>query len=326
MRTAKRPPAPAPIASEPDIPPIVLDALPLASGTFNQIETHDVAGSDGIAGVNDFDWAAQGGSSTSGGAQKGTSAGDQSAFAGGMQGASGAIAAFMNAHSIATLTPSKLYQLAFNPPAGTPSTVSHAAKFMLANPDAYNRLETHDVAGSDGIAGVNDFILESLRYYPSLGAEHVRMVLVHSGPRILPERAVFTVVRNADDLHGRGFFIPHLDAAADGILPGPVLPHEALVHDGDQGRARHVAVRERPSAAQRNVERLEVTGPDGGEGHLHVFLRAAGVAFDDEAPVASAQAQRRILHERRGHDAGQRAHRLQRAHVERPPRIRVVFH
>ncbi|MGN6318464.1 hypothetical protein [Trinickia sp.] len=124
---------------------------------FNQIETHDVAGSDGIAGVNDFDWAAQGGLAASGGAQKGTSAGDRSAFAGGIQGASGAIAAFMNAHSIATLTPSKLYQLAFNPPAGTPSTVSKAAKFMLANPDAYNRIETHDVAGSDGIAGVNDF-------------------------------------------------------------------------------------------------------------------------------------------------------------------------
>jgi len=37
MRTVKRSPAPAPIASEPDAPPIVLDALPLASGTFNQI-------------------------------------------------------------------------------------------------------------------------------------------------------------------------------------------------------------------------------------------------------------------------------------------------
>jgi hypothetical protein len=29
--------------------------------TFNKIETHDVAGSDGIAGVNDLDWAAEGG-------------------------------------------------------------------------------------------------------------------------------------------------------------------------------------------------------------------------------------------------------------------------
>jgi len=95
--------------------------------------------------------------SASAGAQAGASAGGQAAFAGGMAGAAGALAAFMHEHSIATLTPSKLYQLAFNPPAGTPSTVSQAAKFMLGNPDAFNQIETHDVAGSDGIAGVNDF-------------------------------------------------------------------------------------------------------------------------------------------------------------------------
>lgn len=37
MRTAKRPPTPGAAAREPDVSPIVLDALPLASGTFNQI-------------------------------------------------------------------------------------------------------------------------------------------------------------------------------------------------------------------------------------------------------------------------------------------------
>jgi len=124
--------------------------------SFNKIETHDVAGSDGIAGVNDFDWAAQGGLSASAGAHAGASANAQPAFDGGATAAAGALAAFMNQHAIGTVTPSKLYQLAYNPPAGTPSTVSKAAKFMLANPDAYNRVETHDVRGSDGIAGVND--------------------------------------------------------------------------------------------------------------------------------------------------------------------------
>lgn len=118
--------------------------------TFNKIETHDVAGSDGIAGVNDFDWAAQGGLSASASTQTGASDG-------GDAGAAGALAAFMHEHSIATMTPNTLYQLAFNPAKSTPPAVSQAAKFMLANPDAYNRLETHDVAGSDGIAGVNDF-------------------------------------------------------------------------------------------------------------------------------------------------------------------------
>lgn len=125
--------------------------------TFNKIETHDVAGSDGIAGVNDFDWAAQGGLSDSAGAQTGASAQSQAAFTGGMAGAAGALAAFMHEHSIMNQTPNKLYQLAYNPPAGTPSTVSQAAKFMLQNSDAFNKLETHDVAGSVGIAGVNDF-------------------------------------------------------------------------------------------------------------------------------------------------------------------------
>ncbi|PMS22063.1 hypothetical protein C0Z18_05975 [Trinickia dabaoshanensis] len=124
---------------------------------FNKIETHDVAGSDGIAGVNDFDWAAQGGLSASGDAQTGASDGGQAAFAGGIAGAAGALAAFMHDHSIMNQTPNTLYQLAYNPPAGTPSTVSKAAKFMLQNPDKFNKLETHDVAGSDGIAGVNDF-------------------------------------------------------------------------------------------------------------------------------------------------------------------------
>jgi hypothetical protein len=124
---------------------------------YNKIETHDVAGSDGIAGVNDFDWAAQGGLSASADAQAGASASGQAAFAGGIAAIAGALAAFMHEHSIADMTPNKLYQLAFNPPAGTPSTVSKAAKSLLGNPDAYNKLETHDVAGSDGIAGVNDF-------------------------------------------------------------------------------------------------------------------------------------------------------------------------
>src|SRR5690606_30235841 len=42
-------------------------------------------------------------------------------------------------------------------------------------------------AGVETIAGINDFLHESLRYYPTLAACHLRMVLVHSGPRILPE-------------------------------------------------------------------------------------------------------------------------------------------
>jgi len=42
-------------------------------------------------------------------------------------------------------------------------------------------------AGVETIAAVNDFVREALRFYPNLQAEQVRMVLVHSGPVILPE-------------------------------------------------------------------------------------------------------------------------------------------
>jgi NADH dehydrogenase len=42
-------------------------------------------------------------------------------------------------------------------------------------------------AGVETIAAVNDFVRDALPYYRNLGNEHVRMVLVHSGPVILPE-------------------------------------------------------------------------------------------------------------------------------------------
>ncbi len=42
-------------------------------------------------------------------------------------------------------------------------------------------------AGVETIAGVNDFLRESLRYYPGLAESELRVVLVHSGERVLPE-------------------------------------------------------------------------------------------------------------------------------------------
>jgi NADH dehydrogenase len=42
-------------------------------------------------------------------------------------------------------------------------------------------------AGVETIAGVNDFVREALKFYPNLGPDVVRMVLVHPGPFILPE-------------------------------------------------------------------------------------------------------------------------------------------
>ena len=74
-----------------------------------------------------------------------------------VQSASGALAAFMHENGIKDLDESKLYELAENPPPGTPSTVSQAAKFMLQNPDIYKQIETHDVKGADGKSAVGNF-------------------------------------------------------------------------------------------------------------------------------------------------------------------------
>jgi flagellar capping protein FliD len=120
--------------------------------TFNQIETHDVPGADGIAGANDFDWAAQGGLGTVSATPVAVAASDTNA-----QSASGALAGYMHENGINTLDPDQLYQLAYNPHANTPPGVSAAAAFMLQNSDTFDQIETHDVPGADGIAGANDF-------------------------------------------------------------------------------------------------------------------------------------------------------------------------
>lgn len=42
-------------------------------------------------------------------------------------------------------------------------------------------------AGVETMAGLNDFVRDGLRFYPRIRPEGIRMVLVHSGPVILPE-------------------------------------------------------------------------------------------------------------------------------------------
>ena len=42
-------------------------------------------------------------------------------------------------------------------------------------------------AGVETAAALNDFVREALKFYPHLRPEHVRLVLVHPGPVLLPE-------------------------------------------------------------------------------------------------------------------------------------------
>ncbi|UVE69351.1 hypothetical protein L2Y90_21725 [Burkholderia pyrrocinia] len=73
------------------------------------------------------------------------------------QSASGALASYMSQNGLSTVDPDKLYQLATNPPSGTPEDVSMAAKFMLDHPDDFKKIETHDAPDADGISGVSNF-------------------------------------------------------------------------------------------------------------------------------------------------------------------------
>ncbi|WP_423760228.1 hypothetical protein [Burkholderia sp. NLJ2] len=135
--------------------------------TYRQLETHDVAGADGISGVANFQWAAQGGLDSSSAARTADTGSAEEVKLGSKaelndasmtaQSAAGALGSYMSQNGISTVDPSRLYQLAMNPSSGTPGDVSKAAKFMLANPDAYRQLETHDVAGADGISGIANF-------------------------------------------------------------------------------------------------------------------------------------------------------------------------
>jgi len=42
-------------------------------------------------------------------------------------------------------------------------------------------------AGVETVAGINDFVRRALRSYPHLSEDMVRVILIHSGPVILPE-------------------------------------------------------------------------------------------------------------------------------------------
>lgn len=59
-------------------------------------------------------------------------------------------------------------------------------------------------AGVETIAALNDFAREALRFYPSLDESQLRMILVHSGPMILPELGQELGLFAARKLRGRG--------------------------------------------------------------------------------------------------------------------------
>jgi NADH dehydrogenase len=111
---------------------------------------------------------------------------------------------------------------------------------LQSDPAARRKLLTFVVAGG-GFAGVetlaelNDFVRGARRFYPNVRDEDVRMVLVHSGPRILPEVSESLSAYALSKLRSRGVEVLLTTRVrscnADRVLlsSGEELPAGALV-------------------------------------------------------------------------------------------------
>ncbi len=90
-------------------------------------------------------------------------------------------------------------------------------------------------AGVETIASVNDFVRESLAFYPTLRQAEVRFVLVHSGELLLPEldASLGRYARRKLESRGvevrTGVRVRALDAAGVQLSDGSTLPTRCLV-------------------------------------------------------------------------------------------------
>ncbi|WP_153075656.1 hypothetical protein [Paraburkholderia bonniea] len=138
---------------------------------YGRIETHDVAGFDGISGRSNFAWASGGGLNTnaattpSSTSTVSTATGNTSttsntpsapkAPALDAQSASAALLAYMQQNQLPVVNLKDLYHLSLNQLVN--DITRAAAKFMLSHPDTFEKIETHDVPGDDGISGQANF-------------------------------------------------------------------------------------------------------------------------------------------------------------------------
>lgn len=110
-----------------------------------------------------------------------------------------------------------------------------AAKACLRGPLLTCVVVGGGFAGVETIAAVNDFVRGALPYYPHLSNDSVRMVLVHSGPVILPELDGKLGRYAAKKLARRGVEM-RLDARVEGVTDegvrladGTIIPARTLV-------------------------------------------------------------------------------------------------
>ncbi len=90
-------------------------------------------------------------------------------------------------------------------------------------------------AGVETIGAVNDFVRDAIRFYPRLRTRAIRMVLVHSGPEILPELGGALGAYARSKLAGRGLEImtgarvSGVTAAGVSLADGQFIPARLVV-------------------------------------------------------------------------------------------------
>jgi NADH dehydrogenase len=126
-------------------------------------------------------------------------------------------------------------------------------------------------AGVETMAGINDFVREALVFYPHLKAEELRMVLVNSGPVILPELSPELGEYAQRKLAVRGVEI-HLNAKVTAVDDHRVTLSDGSVVDTDTvvwtaGTTPHPLLGTLTCARERGRvlvnEYLEVPGHEG---------------------------------------------------------------
>jgi len=67
------------------------------------------------------------------------------------------IADYLKNNGKSAINADELKQLANNTSGNVPADVSAAAQYMISHPDVFTAIETHDVAGADGLSGSWNF-------------------------------------------------------------------------------------------------------------------------------------------------------------------------
>jgi NADH dehydrogenase len=90
-------------------------------------------------------------------------------------------------------------------------------------------------AGVETIGGINDFVRDSLKFFPNIQSEDIRMVLVHPGSVVLPELGSSLGQYTQETLQRKGIDIrvnTKVEGYADGVVAlsdGSLLPSHTVI-------------------------------------------------------------------------------------------------